>query len=40
MAMNKEEFFYYATGAIPTSMLLTSPLRIKIAGEYIYVNMP
>ncbi len=38
--MSKEEFYYYFTGGVPLEDLLTAPLRIKIADEYIYVNVP
>jgi hypothetical protein len=38
--MSKEEFYYFWVGAVPTNTLLTAPLRIKIANEYIYVNVP
>ena len=37
--MSKEEFYYYLTGTVPVESLLTAPLRIKIANEYIYVNV-
>ena len=40
MGMSKEEFYYYLSGTVPTTTLLTAPLRIKIANEYIYVNTP
>ena len=40
MEMSKEEFYYYITGVIPLETIVTTPLRIKIADEYIYVNMP
>lgn len=35
--MDKEEFYYYVTGYVPVATLLTAPLRIEIAGEYVYV---
>ena len=38
--MSKEELYYYLTGSIPVKTLLTAPLRIKIANEYVYVNVP
>ena len=37
--MNKEELYYYLTGSVPVENLLAVPLRIKIANEYIYVNV-
>ena len=38
--MGKEEFYYYLTGTVPIETLLAAPLRIKIANEYVYVNLP
>ena len=38
--MGKEEFYYYLTGTVPVTTLLTAPLRIRIANEYVYVNVP
>ena len=38
--MSKEEFYYYLTGTVPIESLLAAPLRIKIANEYTYVNLP
>ena len=38
--MSKEELYYYLTGEVPVDTLLTASLRIKIANEYIYVNVP
>lgn len=38
--MGKEELYYYLTGEVPMERLLAAPLRIKIAKEYIYVNVP
>ena len=35
--MDKEEFYYYVTGYVPVATLLTAPLRIEIAGEYVYI---
>ncbi len=37
--MSKEELFYYVSGTVPSETLLTAPLRIKIANEYVYVNL-
>ena len=37
--MSKEELYYYLTGVVPVERLLAAPLRIKIANEYIYVNL-
>ena len=37
--MNKEELFYYVSGTVPSETLLTVPLRINIANEYVYVNL-
>ena len=38
--MDKEELYYQLTGSVPVETLFTAPLRIKIADEYIYVNVP
>ena len=38
--MNKEELYYYLSGTVPVDALLAAPLRIQIADEYIYVNVP
>ena len=37
--MSKEELFYYVSGTVPSETLLTAPLRINIANEYVYVNL-
>ena len=37
--MSKEEFYYYFQGGVPMEDLLKAPLRIKIADEYVYVNV-
>ena len=37
--MSKEDFCYYLSGGVPADTLLTVPLRIEIAGEYVYVNV-
>ena len=37
--MSKEEFFYCLAGATPVETLVKAPLRISVAGEYIYINI-
>ena len=37
--MSKEELYYYLSGSVPVEKLLVTPLRFRIANEYIYVNV-
>ena len=37
--MDKEELYYYLSGATPVGTLVKAPLRISVAGEYIYINI-
>ena len=39
LGMTKEELYYFITGAVHMETILEAPLRIKIAGEYVYVNI-
>lgn len=39
LEMSKEEFYFYLSGAVPAETLLKAPLRIRIADEYVYVNL-
>ncbi len=39
VGMSKEELYYFVSGAVPVETILKAPLRIKIADEYVYVNV-
>ena len=39
LKMSKEEFYYCLVGATPVETLVKAPLRISVAGEYIYINI-
>lgn len=36
--MSMEEFYFYLSEAVPAEKFLTTPLRIRIADEYVYVG--